>query len=175
MKILAFDCGSRWNGWALVKAENGVVMRCGVLGSPWSGQQHSNTLAEALKQVISVCCCGLKAGADIVAIEKSFAPKAHALQWEETAQVRGAIKSCVLAQDSTFKIIELTAKQVRDRLGIQPLSRLTSKTRFSVKPLRGLTADARVKATVEKLFGCEVAGSHESDALALAWAVGMAE
>lgn len=123
--------------------------------------------------VVSVCVCGLIARPDIVAIEKSFAPKAHALQWEETAQVRGAIKGYVTAQIPVKKIVELTAKQVRSRLGVQPLTKLTSRTRYLIRPLRGLTTDARVRAAVEKLFGCKVAGSHESDALALAYAVAL--
>lgn len=157
MKILAFDVGSRWNGWAVV--ETGQPIR-----RIASGQQHSDSLKESFGVVLAVLADW--PDAVLVAVEKSFPPKASTKNWEETAQVRGAIKA---AMPAGVDLAELTAQQVRSRLGITPLTGHKKSLSF----LRGMTADARVKAAVEKLFGCKVAGAHEADALALAWAVGV--
>lgn len=149
MRILAFDPGSRNLGWAVIEMNASNIHRID------SGQSHNSDLSETLKMVLSLTEWWCRS--ECVAIEKSVPPKARSLQWEETAQVRGAIKAFVVG----IPVIELTAKQVRAKLGISGGTKL------------GISEDRRMRDAVKKIFGYEPKGSHETDALALAWAVAM--
>ena len=115
----------------------------------------------------------------VVALEKAVPPAARSVQWELTAQLRGAVR--VLALNAGAKVHELTASQVRSALGVTPPTKEAKLLRKINGPAFAESMDARVRRQFclwsgldEKLFRGKH-GPHKLDALAAAYVTGLRE
>lgn len=174
-RILGVDVGCVYTGLAFLEMSDRTLL-------PVANPEESFRVlvTETFNEMVAAVSinvrdfCQQANGQLVVALESAIPPRRALREWENTAQIRGTVKTAV-ALFGPAQLFEMTATEVRLAMGLRPLTQNDRLLKSLNRQAFLKSADMRVREQFclltgldDKIFKGKL-GSHKVDAGAIAY------